>query len=208
MTEKEIEKFIERNLKSNPNQMIDTETGLSALDKIAAIAKAQTVEWALVGGVAMHLYGSPRLTKDVNVIASAILDLDSEKNLGFGGKRYQIKIKEKEIPIDWIVRSDAARKFYETALRQAHKLSNGLPIITPEWMIILKFIAGRFKDQQDAIFLLKQKNLVDRKKIKKHIADTAGSDYWALISSNLRRWYDLADGRITTEKEDYEAEKI
>lgn len=208
MTEKEIDKFIERNLKSKPNQMIDTETGLAALDKIAEAAKKNNVEWALVGGVAMHLYGSSRLTKDIDVIASEVLDLETEKNLGFGGKRYQVKIGKKEIPVDWIVRNDTARKFYERALKQAHKLSNGLPIITPEWMVILKYIAGRFKDQQDAVFLLKQKTLVDRKKIRKHITDTAGGEYWALVSSNLQRWYDLADGKITTEKEDYEADKI
>ena len=180
MTDKEIDKFIERNLKSKPNQMIDTETGLAALDKIAETAKKQDVEWALVGGVAMHLYGSSRLTKDVDVIASAVLDLDSERNLGFGGKRYQVKIGKKEIPVDWIVRNDTARKFYERALKQAHKLSNGLPIITPEWMMILKYIAGRFKDQQDAVFLLKQKNLVNRKTVRNHITETAGGEYWAL----------------------------
>ncbi len=39
MTEKEIDKLVERNLKSGSNQMIDTETGLDALDKIAETAK-------------------------------------------------------------------------------------------------------------------------------------------------------------------------
>ncbi len=208
MTEKEINKLVERNLQSSSNQMIDTETGLEALHKISETAKQQSVKWALVGGVAMHLYGSPRLTKDVDVIASAILDLESERNLGFGGKRYQISVGKKDVPVDWIVRNDTARKFYEQALKQAHRLSNDVPIITPEWLIILKFIAGRFKDQQDAVFLLKQKNLVDRKIIKRHIIETAGGEYWALAASGLRRWYDLADGKITTEKEDYEAGKI
>ena len=208
MTEQEIDNFVERNLKSNPHQMIDTETGLEALDKIAETAKIQSIEWALVGGVAMHLYGSPRLTKDVDVIASAILNLESDRNLGFGGKRYHIKVGKKDVPIDWIVRNDAARKFYEQALKQAHPLKTGLPIVTPEWMIILKYIAGRFKDQQDAVFLLRQKNLVNRKLIKKHIIEATSIEYWALTASGLQRWYDLADGRITTEKEDYEAKKI
>lgn len=160
------------------------------------------------GFCAKPLYGSPRLTKDVDVIASAILDLKSEKNLGFGGKRYQVGIGKKDVPVDWIVRNDTARKFYEQALKQSHKLSNGLPIITPEWMIVLKYIAGRFKDQQDAVFLLKQKNLVNRKIVKQKIIETAGGEYWALAASGLQRWYDLADGRITTEKDDYEAGKI
>ncbi len=208
MTEKDINELIEKNLKSNPNPMIATETGLKALSKLAKLAEKANVQWALVGGIAMHLYGSPRLTKDVDVIASAILDLDSERNLGFGGKRYSVRLNNLEVPIDWIVRNDTAQKFYETALKEAHKSLSGLPIITPEWMIILKYIAGRFKDQQDAVFLLKQKNLVNRRLVRKKIAETAGNGFWALVAVGLKRWYDLADGKITTEKEDYEAERL
>ena len=208
MTKKDINKLVEKNLKANPTPMIATETGLEVLRKLAVIASENAVNWALVGGIAMHLYGSPRLTKDVDVIASAILGLESERNLGFGGKRYQVSLGELTIPIDWIVRNDTARKFYERALKEAHKLPSDLPIITPEWMVILKYIAGRFKDQQDAVFLLKQKKLVDRKLVRRKIIETAGDEFWAIIAVGLKRWYDLADGKITTEKEDYEAEKL
>ena len=208
MTKKDINKLVEKNLKSNPNPMIATETGLEALRKLTDFAEQNAIEWALVGGIAMHLYGSPRLTKDVDVIASAILDLQSERNLGFGGKRYQVETGGLQIPVDWIVRNDTARKFYERALKEAHQTSSGLPIITPEWMIILKYIAGRFKDQQDAVYLLKQKKLVDRRLVRRKITETAGDEFWALIAVGLKRWYDLADGKITTEKEDYEAEKL
>lgn len=208
MTKKDIDKLIEKNLQANPNSMIATDTGLKALEKLSKIAENKGIDWALVGGIAMHLYGSPRLTKDVDVIASEILDLESDKNLGFGGKRYSVKLGKIEIPVDWIVRNDTARKFYETALREAHKLPNNLPIITPEWMIILKYIAGRFKDQQDAVFLLKQKGLVNRRLVRKKIIETTGNEYWALVAVGLKRWYDLADGKITTEKEDYEAGKL
>ena len=58
-------------------------------------------------------------------------------------------------------------------------LPNGLKIITAEWMVILKYIAGRFKDQQDAVFLLKQKGLVSRKLIRKKIDQTLGRGGWA-----------------------------
>lgn len=138
MTKEDINKLIEKNLKANRNPMIATEAGLEALAKLTTIAEKKGIEWALAGGIAMHLYGSPRLTKDVDVIASSVLDLDSDRNLGFGGKRYSVKLNKIEVPVDWIVRNDTARKFYEKALQKAHKLTNGLPIITPEWMIILK----------------------------------------------------------------------
>ena len=75
MTKKQLEKLVERNLRDNPNPMIDTETGLEALQKVVSFAENRKTNWALVGGIAMHLYGSPRLTKDVDVIASATLQL-------------------------------------------------------------------------------------------------------------------------------------
>jgi hypothetical protein len=31
MTKKELQKFVQKNLRKNPDQMIDTETGLAAL---------------------------------------------------------------------------------------------------------------------------------------------------------------------------------
>jgi hypothetical protein len=208
VTKKELQELVEKNLRKHPDSMIDTKTGLAAFKKAIGIADSNGVEYALVGGIAMHLYGSPRLTKDVDVIASATLPLEAKKSLGFGGKRYHFKIGKRVVPVDWIVRDDTARKFYKSALKDAYKLPSGLPIITPEWLVILKYIAGRFKDQQDSVFLLKQKGLVDRRLIRRNIIATAGNEFWALVAAGLRRWYDLADGRITTEKEDYEADRL
>jgi len=208
MTKKRLQKLVEKNLRRNPTPMIDTETGLEALNRVVAVAEQNNVGYALVGGIAMHLYGSPRLTKDVDVIASAVLPLRAQKHLGFGGERYQVKIGKRAVPIDWIVRNDTARKFYESALANAYQSQSGLPIVTPEWLIILKYIAGRFKDQQDAVYLLKQKGLVDRRLIRRNIIAVAGREFWALVAAGLKRWYDLADGRITTEKDDSEADRI
>jgi hypothetical protein len=136
------------------------------------------------------------------------LPLESEKRLGFGGERYSVRAGKRVVPVDWIVRNDTARKFYELALKESYKLPSGLPIVTPEWLVILKYIAGRFKDQQDAVFLLRQKNLVDRRLIRRKIIATAGPEFWALIAAGFRRLYDLADGRITTEKDDTDADRL
>jgi hypothetical protein len=208
VTRKKLQELVDKNLKAHPQPMIDTATGLAALQQLSGLAQSNGIAYALVGGVAMHLYGSPRLTKDVDVIASAVLPRAANRRLGFGGARYQVELAQKVVPIDWIVRDDTARKFYEAALQEAYCLPSGLPIVTPEWLVILKYIAGRFKDQQDAVYLLKQKGLVDRRAIRRKITTTAGGEYWALAAAGLRRWYDLADGRITTEKEDYEADRL
>lgn len=188
--------------------MIATDAGVRAVKKYAALAKKHNINFALVGGIAMHFYNGPRLTKDVDVIASAILPIEAERKLGFGGDRYRVSVGRINVPLDWIVRNDEARTFYKMALEEAYLLPNGLSIVTAEWMVVLKYLAGRFKDQQDAIFLLKQKGLVDRKLIRRKIKEILGPGGWAAFANGLRRWYDLADGKITTEKEDYEAEPL
>ena len=51
--------MVERNMRNHPNPMIDTETGVKAVKQVAALAKDKNIDWALVGGIAMHFYGSP-----------------------------------------------------------------------------------------------------------------------------------------------------
>ncbi len=208
MTREEIIRMVDRNMRNNPNPMIATEAGVRAVKKYASLAKKNKIDFALAGGIAMHFYGGPRLTKDIDVIASAVLPIEAERRLGFGGERYQVAVGKLKVPLDWIVRKDDARVFYEKALQEAYVLPNGLPIVTAEWLVILKYIAARFKDQQDAVFLLKQKGLADRKLIRRLITNTLGPTGWAAFAAGLKRWYDLVDGKITTEKEDYEADRL
>lgn len=199
MTERDVQNL----LRNNFNEMIDIETGLSALAKLAKTADKNNVSWAIVGGVAMYLYGSPRLTKDVDIIADKILSgIEAERPLGFGGERYQVRIKNKTVDIDWIVRNDEAKQIYQAALRDA-VLIEEVPVISPEWLIVLKYIAGRFKDQEDAVFLLRQQKLVSRQKIRANLKNILGDNAWIFYRVGLQRWYDIADGVITTETEDY-----
>lgn len=202
MSEQELKEYIAKN--RQPHKMLDEESGLEAIRKLSGIAEKFNVNWAVVGGFAMYLYNSPRFTKDVDIIADKRLPLDSVGQLVQGGEHYEVEIKKRKVPVDWIVRNDAAKKYYETALAEAFDF-NGVPLIIPEWLVIMKFIAGRFKDQEDSIFLLRQEKLVNRKKIKENIIKVAGQESWALAKVGLFRWFDIADGKIAdgTENELY-----
>lgn len=191
MSEEELKARIAANAAAN--EMIDTETCLKTVEKVAALADAESVQWALIGGVAMHLYGSRRLTRDVDLIASRNISLTAERQLGFGGERYTVNVGNRNVSVDWIVRRDTVRKFYETALADALVLPDNIRIVTPEWLVILKFIAGRYKDQEDAIFLLRQQNLVNRRQIRRNVLKVTGEEAWTLMAAGLRRWFDLAD---------------
>lgn len=181
--------------------LLDDESATEAIKTVAEICKTNEVSWALVGGLAMALYGSDRNTKDIDIIADKLLPLENKGLLRQGGERYLIKTHKKEVAVDWIIRNDEFKKLFQVALNEAVKI-NDVPIITPEWLVILKFIAGRFKDHEDAVFLLSRKELVNRNLIKQNIVRVVGATAWGLAKHGYRRWYDIADGKSRDEERD------
>lgn len=182
--------------------VIDTDSASQAVEIIAELAEANGVNWALVGGLAMNLYGSDRLTKDIDVIADKLLPLPQSQIVGKlkqGGERFNAETAKKIVSVDWIIRSDVFKTMFGQALKSAVEI-DGVPVLTPEWLVILKFIAGRFKDQEDAVFLLSRNGLVDRKAIKKNVVENAGEIAWELAKHGYQRWFDLADGRTREEE--------
>ncbi|CAA9405808.1 MAG: hypothetical protein AVDCRST_MAG74-1869 [uncultured Pyrinomonadaceae bacterium] len=179
--------------------LLDEESATEAIKTVAEIAEQNAVEWALVGGLAMALYGSDRTTKDIDIIADKLLPLENQGLLRQGGERYLIKTNRKAVAVDWIIRKDEFENLFRQALTEAVKI-NDVPILTAEWLVILKFIAGRFKDQEDAVFLLSQKNLVNRQLIKEKIINLYGKAAWGLAKHGYDRLFDLADGRTSQEE--------
>ena len=183
--------------------LLDTESAKEAIIAVSEIAAANDVVWALVGGIAMAIYGSDRNTKDIDIIANRRLPLENQGLLRQGGERYSIATTKRDVAVDWITRKDGFSGLFLEALSEAVEI-NGVPVITPEWLVILKFIAGRFKDQEDAVFLLSRKGLVDRLIIREKIIKHVGRNAWELARHGYERWYDMADGRI---REDERNEK-
>ena len=179
--------------------LLDEESAIETIEKVAEFAEQNGVEWALVGGLAMVIYGNDRTTKNIDIIADRLLPLEKVGDLVQGGERYLIKTSKKEVAVDWIIRKDEFRQLFAQALKEVVKI-NDVPILTPEWLVILKFIAGRFKDQEDAVFLLSRQDLVNRKLIKEHIIKHAGAIAWGLARHGYQRWFDLADGRSREEE--------
>lgn len=194
MSENDYKQLVEQALQNTANLMIATDTGIEAAQQVGQLAAQEEIEWALAGGLAMHLYGSPRLTKDVDIIASRDLSLTPQHRLGFGGSSYTLQIGKYTVQVDWIVRNDGYQKYYRAALKEAMTLSNGLRLVIPEWLVILKINAGRQKDLDDIIFLLRQPKMVDRPTVKRKVVETAGEDAWFAMLPNFRRLCDLADG--------------
>lgn len=195
MSESDYQRIVERMLANAANPTLATDTGLEAAQQVGQLAAQEEIEWALAGGLAMHLYGSPRLTKDVDIIASKDLSLTPQHPLNFGGSSYTLQVGKYSVQIDWIVRNDGHQVFYRNALKEALRLPNGLRVVSAEWLVILKYNAGRQKDLDDIVFLLRQEKLVDRPAVKQKVIETVGEGGWLTMMSGFRRLCDLADGR-------------
>jgi hypothetical protein len=65
--------------------VIDEDSASQAIDFVSKLADENNIDWALVGGLAMNFYGSDRLTKDIDIIATKILPLENEGLLMQGG---------------------------------------------------------------------------------------------------------------------------
>lgn len=140
--------------------LLDDESANIAIETVGELANQNNIDWALAGGLAVILYGSDRMTRDVDIIASRLLPpkLKVAGRLRQGGERYVIETNKRVTNVDWITRNDDFKALFQEALAEAVKIRN-IPVLTAEWLVILKFIAGRFKDQEDAVFLLSRKRI-------------------------------------------------
>ena len=189
MTADDLEKIIKSN---SAKETVSTDVGIKAGLTLAELAEKAAIDWAFAGGIAMHIYGFDRATSDVDIISNDVLNLESTKNLSFGGESYQVEIGEKLITVDWIVRNDEFAKFYFPALAEAVKIAGSIRIIAPDWLVILKHLAGRPKDQIDLIWLLQENGLVNREKVVENIKSVLG-EFAIYLINDLQSEFDYAD---------------
>jgi hypothetical protein len=129
-----------------------------ALTETLDAADHEGVLAAVAGGVAMQLYGSPRLTHDVDIIASRELRSFVEVGrLEFDGVDGGQALRASNgVEVDVIVREDDFRLLYDAALDSRKKV-RGVPTVAPEELAAIKFACGRARDFDDLDFLIAKK---------------------------------------------------
>ena len=152
-----------------------------AIAEIAEMSRRSQTDVVLVGGVAMEIYGSDRMTKDVDFAARAYPpDLPIVKSLSFGGFAAQTRAGH---PVDVIVRSDEYAPLYAEAIDHAVDAGLPIPVVSPEYLAALKMAAGRYKDEIDLKTLI-QLDVIDRPKtraiIKSHLGEYAARSFDSL----------------------------
>lgn len=154
-----------------------------ASEEVSRLAKGENVDVALIGGYALQIYGSPRLTGDIDIIASEdIMELPAGPPLSFGGVQTE---SSKGVPVDLILRSDDKASLYEEALENAVK-KRGLPIkiATPEYIAAMKHMSKRGRDYADLEWLLFELKINKKKTraiIGRHFGEDDAEDFDQLI---------------------------
>lgn len=160
------EKFI------NPEQ-IDR-----AIIAVKSMSEREGAMAILIGGVAMQVYGSPRLTKDVDFAVDRPLPQpENFRFLGpidFGGGAY---IAPDGAKIDIVVRNDEYKALYDEAIQAAILSEEGILIVSPEYLAAMEFAAHTEKHTLDLKWLLKQKGLVGRRLVSNLIYRHVGQKF-------------------------------
>ena len=150
----QVDNIIGGEIVTSRRQFLDPASIDEAIAEVAALAERSGVRVALIGGVAMGLLGSDRMTSDVDFVCSALPDhVQIRRALSFGGVAASTS---KGHPVDLVVRNDVYAALYEEALESASN-EPGLPVkvVRPEYLAAMKMAAGRDKDEADLKTLIR-----------------------------------------------------
>jgi hypothetical protein len=148
-----------------------------AILEIAKITEEAKIDAVLVGGAALQCYGSDRLTTDIDFAAREPLPQSTRlKDLSFGG--YQT-LSPSGVPVDWIMRDDDYADLYDEAIRRAVRVDGvPLPVAAPEYLVAMKMVAHRIKDEADieTLILSGVLDLVETRKLIKRLLGAYAAD--------------------------------
>ena len=130
-------------------RFVDPQRATEAIDELRAVAREDGVTLALCGGLAMQMYGSDRVTTDVDMLSDELPSGDWAP-LSFGGGAAEAS---NGVPVDVIVRNDEYAPLYEAALWAA-VLIDDIPVVPMEYLAVMKLVAHRAKDMHDLRWLV------------------------------------------------------
>jgi hypothetical protein len=158
-----------------PVKFISPDQVESFIHLVRESAKAVDAEWALIGGLAMQWYGSPRLTRNCDVISSKHLSfetLEKVKIIPSGGIIWK---NSDGFELSVRVRNDEYKSLFDGALKEAIQ-EDGMRIVQPEWLAAMKFACIDEKHTLDLHWILRResKGLVDVKRVEQIVYDYLG----------------------------------
>jgi predicted nucleotidyltransferase len=171
------------------------------IEKIAKEFEKYKIDYMIIGGQAVLIYGEPRLTKDIDITIGAnidkyrdILNIVQNLNLKILPKEPYKFVKETMvlplldektgIRIDLIFSSS---EYEKEALKRVNKIKIGntyVNYVSVEDLIIYKIISGRERDMEDLKIILIKNKKIDEKYILKWL-----KEFEKILNRNLRETF-------------------
>lgn len=155
------------------SELLNTNSILSALEKINLFLETYKIENCLIGGIAVQIRGEPRFTSDIDICILSdlsdqerVIDLitknftslvDDPKDLAFTAQLLPIRIDQVSVDLS-IGLTGFERQVIERAPFEVLAEKVKIRVATSEDLIIFKCLAARPKDIQDIDSILR-KNL-------------------------------------------------
>ena len=144
-----------------------------AVDLLTALRADNCIDgFALIGGLAVSAWSPPRATMDVDLLVLAKTENLNHlvKTLCDAGMRAELRRGGLDDPVPFLIRADfldiivATKKYEAEAVGESIAVNiagKEIPVVSPEYLIILKLKAGGPQDLADVRELLAS-NLVDK----------------------------------------------
>ena len=135
--------------------------------KVSKHLKERNVPHAVIGGMAVSAYSPPRMTKDVDFLVpssalDAIRELGDAKPLADSVDGMTVPVDD--IDVDFIFMPPGMPK---EALSDGPSV-DGIPVLRPEALVLMKMNAPRAKDHADVIEMIKA-GVLDLDKVRAYI---------------------------------------
>jgi predicted nucleotidyltransferase len=174
---------------------------VAAVTAVARALDELSIPYMVIGGVAVTIWGEPRLTQDVDATIACQTDAtDVIRRLvevlpartadpeGFVRQTRVLPVQTAAgIPVDLVL---AGLPFEQTAIERAARIEIGgypVRVCTPEDLIVLKIISTRPRDHEDIRSVVRrQGSRLDRRYLDPIVAELAV----ALAQPDLQAFYD------------------
>lgn len=113
------------------------------------------VRHVLAGGLAVGVHGRPRLTKVIDFLVGPEAFETHGPLVTF---RPGVPLASEGVPIDSLLAPEEHRELLEQALAEPVVL-DGVPVIAPQYLVLMKLLAGRRQDLADVASMLEAESI-------------------------------------------------
>jgi hypothetical protein len=153
---------------------VSQQPAIELLTSLADVLRRRGYRWYLFGAQAVILWGTPRMSADVDVTVEMALEdtpdfVAAMEHAGFDLRIQNVEEfvaetrvlpflhRATEMPVDVVLAGPGLEELFFQRVREVYMAQTKIPVISPEDLVITKILAGRPKDREDVHGILRER---------------------------------------------------